>query len=405
MKRIIKIVLNILLIIIVLVIVFLLLKKDSSNKGLSIDNYNIIHETKFGGVYIKITIDDFNKLGFKFGDSVDIIFSNGYKLLDQPYYNGYYVDMGESLLIGYPGYDYIKVAVNYGDDLWVTADLKEDDTATIKLNEKTKYLKIQNARDIHYPEEQGDLSDIKFANFRNVKVGKIKDNILYRGASPIDNSHNRAPVADRLIKETGINYDIDLSDSDEDLVKHIHKDDFNSLYFMSLYTNKKVIALSMNMQFKEEGLLLTKEQKEDTSYNILLQMKELSFGEKLVKGLTAMSENDGPYYIHCVEGKDRTGYVLMVLEALTGSTYQEIIDDYMITYDNYYDINKDSDIDRYETIKEKNIDVMLHYIIGDNDNKVELSKINDYSEYAKKYLLALGMEEEKINKLINNLTV
>ena len=35
-----------------------------------------------------MTIDDFNNYGFKFGDSVDVKFSNGYELLDLPYYNG-----------------------------------------------------------------------------------------------------------------------------------------------------------------------------------------------------------------------------------------------------------------------------------------------------------------------------
>ena len=90
----------------------------------SISDYEVEHEPEFGGVYIKITIDDFNKLGFTYGDSVDVEFSNGYKLEDIPYYNGYYVDAGEPLLIAYPGYPYIKAAVNYGEDLWDEAELK-----------------------------------------------------------------------------------------------------------------------------------------------------------------------------------------------------------------------------------------------------------------------------------------
>ena len=39
-----------------------------------------------------ISIDDFNKLGFEYGDSVNVSFTNGYELTDIPYYNGYYVD-------------------------------------------------------------------------------------------------------------------------------------------------------------------------------------------------------------------------------------------------------------------------------------------------------------------------
>ena len=72
--------------------------------------YCLTHETKFGGVYFDITIEDFNALGFAFGDSVDVAFSNGKTLNDLPYYNGYYVDMGEPLLVGYPGYPYLIVS-------------------------------------------------------------------------------------------------------------------------------------------------------------------------------------------------------------------------------------------------------------------------------------------------------
>ena len=355
--------------------------KIKNDKILSIKDYAVIHETKFGGVYVKMTIEDFDNLGFKYGDSVNVEFSNGYKLLDIPYYNGYYVDIDEPLLVGYPGYDYIKVAVNYGDDLWITAGLNKDDKATITLNESGKYIKIQNARNIKYTDTQGDIPNVVFANFRNVKVGNIKENILYRSASPSDNSHNRAPVVDKLIQEVGINYIVNLSDSDEDLVKHIKKDDFNSPYFLTLYNNKKVVALSMDMIFKKDD-----------------------FKEKLVLGLTSMANNEGPYLVHCVEGKDRTGYVIMILESLMNASYEEMVDDYMLTYKNYYDITEESDKEKYDVIKEKNIDLFLHYIIKDTDNKKDLSKIDDYSKYTKDYLLTIGMKEEDINKLIEELS-
>ena len=42
----------------------------------------ILHELEFGGVYVDITIDDFNALGFAYGDSVTVSFSNGYELQD-----------------------------------------------------------------------------------------------------------------------------------------------------------------------------------------------------------------------------------------------------------------------------------------------------------------------------------
>ena len=365
-------------------LIYLYIKENIGNNNKNIylvGNYPVIHETKFGGIYIKITIADFNDLGYEFGDSVDIKFSNGYELLDLPYYNGFYVDINEPLLIGYPGYDYIKVAINYGEDLYIKANLTENDMATISLKEKAKYIKIQKAMDISYEIEQGNTPDAVFANFRNVKVGNIKENILYRSASPSDNAYNRAPVVDKLIKEAGINHIIDLSNKDEDLKNLVNKNDFNSPYFLTLYNANKVTALGMKMQFKKQD-----------------------FKEKLVKGLTAIDDNSGPYLVHCVEGKDRTGYVMMLIEALLGASYQEIIDDYMETYKNYYGITKETDIDRYETLKEKNIDLMLNYINDDKNNEKDMSKIDDYSTLAKKYLLSIGMTEENINKIIKQLS-
>ena len=77
------------------------LGEESTPSPLS--NCAILHEPEFGGVYITATIDEFNALGYNYGDSVDIQFSNGYTLKDQPYYNGYYTHNGVSLLGADPG--------------------------------------------------------------------------------------------------------------------------------------------------------------------------------------------------------------------------------------------------------------------------------------------------------------
>ena len=381
--------------------------KKEEDKKIILENYNVSQDTKFGGIYINISIDDFNKLGFKYGDSVNVKFSNGYELKDIPYYNGYYVEIGELQMVGYPGYPYIKVCRNYGDDLWVEGNIDDKVTATVTLNEAKKYLDIQESSDIKYTDTQGSIPDYIFANFRSVKVGKMKENILYRSASPIDNSHNRAAVTDKLMKEAKVNYEVDLSDSDEELIEHMNKDDFNSPYFKTLYDKGNVIALNMNMQIKDNPTLQgSKILRNEISSNlsVKLQMKELTFGEKLVKGLVAMANNDGPYLVHCVEGKDRTGYVIMVLSALSGATYEEMVDDYMITYDNYYNINKQNESSKYNTIKKRNIDMFLRYISDNEDNlDVDLTNIN-YEEAITKYLTRLGMQETDINTLKIKLT-
>ncbi len=356
----------------ILIIGSLIILKNK--KEIVLEEYEIFHDEKFGGVYVRISIDDFNNLGFNYGDSVDVSFSNGKELLDIPYYNGYYVDYYQPLVISYPGTEFVKIGLNYGDDLWFKYNLYDGYKVTIKLNESKKYLKIQKARDIHYSNIQGNQTDEEFANFRSVKVNNIKPNILYRSASPINNYFNRSAVADRLAKEVNIKYVVNLSDNEEEINDFIKSDDFNSPYYLSLYNNKKVILLSMNVIFNDKD-----------------------FTNKLVWGLTSMSKNDGPYLVHCVEGKDRTGFAIMVLEALIGSTYDEIIDDYMETYKNYYSITKESDIERYNAIKEINIDNMLR-LITSSDSSVDLTKI-DYETKTKEYLLSIGMEEQDIDNL------
>ncbi len=369
-------------------------KEEQVQPEPKIENCAIIHETEFGGVYIKSTIDDFNKLGFVYGDSVNVEFSNGFKLEDVPYYNGYYVDAGQPLLIAYPGYDYIKAAVNYGDDLWETAGLQqkndqklnlwmqskleEHDTASVYLNERGKYADIQATRDIHYYDERERYTtDEEFANFRSIHMGRIAENRLYRSASPCDNQHNRAPYVDRLIEQAGVNGIMNLSDSHLKIRGYMEKDGFDSPYFLSLYQNDQVIPLALNMNYLSEEFAVTAAQ-----------------------GLKELAKLEPPYLIHCTEGKDRTGFICMLVEALAGADYQQIADDYMVTYDNYYGITADSEPDKYQTILEKNLDAMIRSIVG--DESIDITN-TDLSVYAKNYLLKAGMSEEEITAFLNRI--
>lgn len=348
-------------------------------------NSEIEHEMEFGGVYVKISIDDFNNLGFRYGDSVNVEFDNGQSLIDIPYYNGYYVDALEPLLIAYPGYDYIKVGINYGSDLWddfnlkldpdtktlwQRAELEEHNKATITLNEAGKYRDIQEASDIHYYDERERYeSDEEFANFRSMNVGQLKDNIIYRSASPCDNQHQRAPYVDRLIKEAGIRTILDLADNYNKIEKYIAEEGFASDHFSALYDDNQVIAIALNMNYLSDD-----------------------FGMKIVQGFNEMALREGPYLIHCTEGKDRTGFVAMLIEAMAGASYEEIRDDYMLTYDNYYKINETKDKAKYDTILQKNLDAMIRSMV--NDESVDF-KNTDLSVYAKNYLLRMGMTEEE----------
>ena len=348
-------------------------------KGLVLKDCGILHETEFGGVYITKTIEEFNALGFVYGDSIDIHFSNGHSLEDIPYYNGFYTKNGEPLLVAYPGYPYVRAGFNNGGDLYDVAGLTENATATVVLREKGKYREIQEARDISYPDEWSAFGDdVVFANFRNVTVGNIAPGVLYRSASPSDNQHMRAPYADKLAKEAGVRYIINLAETEGKLRDDIEKEDFNSPHFLSLYEDGKVDPIAMNTNFSSEENHM-----------------------KLMRALLDIADNEGPYLVHCTEGKDRTGFVILVLEALCGATYQEIVDDYMITYANYYGITLTADPEKYNVIVSEVLDPMIYLLAEDEDIDLESA---DLSAYAVSFLRTHGMKIDEIERVRAHLT-
>ncbi len=341
--------------------------------------FPVSHEEEFGGVYIQIAIKDFNALGFDCGDSVDLVFSNGFALEDLPYYSGFYVEPGQPLLIAYPGYPYIKAAVNYGNDLWDTAGLLPGSTASVYLREKGKYLDIQEALDLHYFDERERYdSDEMFANFRAVEAGGLKHGVLLRSASPCDNQHRRAGYVDDLIEAAGVNCIVDLADNDAKIQRYIAADDFSSPYFLGLYEFGNVILLGLSMNYNSP-----------------------QFQASLARGFSQMAGFSGPYLVHCTEGKDRTGFACMVLEALAGATYDEIAEDYMLTYANYYRVTKDSDPGKYAVIRDANIRPMVLSMIGDENADPETA---DLAAAASAYLKNCGMREAEIDALYHHLT-
>ena len=340
----------------------------------------ILHEEEFGGVYIVCTIEEFNAKGFQYGDSVKVSFSNGYVLEDLPYYNGYYTVTGEPLLVAYPGYPYIKAAINNGDDPFSVAGLQESDTAKITLQEKGKYAAIQDARDIHYTDVRADYSsDAVFANFRSVEAGSLRPGVLCRSASPCDDQHNRAAYVDALMSQAGVAFILNLSDTEQKIQGYLADPGFASPCFLSLYESGKVEPIALNMNYGSQ-----------------------EFKAKVAGGLAVMAENEGPYLVHCTEGKDRTGFVCMLLEALCGADYEELVRDYMITYDNYYGVTREKEKSRYDVIVDSVLDPMIRSLSGDAEADVGAM---DLAGSAEKYLLEGGMSREQIQLLKDKLTL
>ena len=311
-----------------------------------------------------MSIEDFSELGFSFGDSVDLDFVTGTNkatFTDIGYFSGYYVPAGQMLVVGYKGYANIKFCINYGTDIYVECGFGTNTLCTIRINEAGKYKEIENTLSISYSDDRTEYtSDEQFANFRAIDVKCVKTNLLYRGASPVDNSRGRAAIVDSLLATNGISYDIDLSDKEEAVSAGGRKYVIGET-FKGLWDKGSVSFLGMSASYKSD-----------------------EFSAKMRKLCLDMLAKEGPYYIHCLEGKDRTGFVCMVLENLCGASYDDMIDDYFITYLNYYGIERGCE--KYEVLKSLNIDEMLKFVDG-------------FDGGVNGYLLHCGVSQNQIDAL------
>lgn len=344
------------------------------NGKISTGAAGVVKDEEFGNVYIDKTIDEFNALGFAFGDSVDIEFDNGKSFKDVPYYSGYYVPVGEMLVCGYPGYPHPVIAENYGAGTWEGFGVNEGTKVTITLNEKAKYLAVQELFALSYSDERKDFkSDIVFANFREVKGGSIREGMFYRSASPCDDQHKRAACTNALAEQAGIRFVLNLSDNETKYAGYVETEGFASLYYDSLYREGNVLLLAMNANYRSDA-----------------------FAKTVSEAFLEMTKHEGPVLIHCVEGKDRTGFVCTLLLALSGASAQEIIDDYMITYDNYYGITKENNPDKYEAILGNVYDFL--YCLCNAEKGADIGSL-DLKAGALSYLVRGGLTAEQIGSI------
>jgi hypothetical protein len=199
-------------------------------------------------------------------------------------------------------------------------------------------------------EDRNDFSgDAVFANFREIKMGSIRPGLLYRSRHPAL-PDSRSPYAAKLAQDAGIAAIVDLADTPEELA-HLARSVPWYEYF--LY-RKSVIALGMGYDFYDSV-----------------------FNAKLKKGLLFILEKQGPFLIHCNEGRDRTGFAALLLEALMGATAEEIIKDYMQTFINYYNFVPGEE--RYRIISRIAINHLDHISGGKG--------VPDIQKGAEKYLV------------------
>lgn len=340
---------------------------SSANKAKPVQA-SVIKIEKYGHAVLDITTANFIAAGYDLGDIVCVSF--GAYEYTMPFYDGYYSNPKNLMLRGSSLEDYIAVCINYGD-FSSEKNINVGDTARITMSKKAGMRDIQELYSLQYSNNPNDYSDTEtFANFRAITVGSIKNGKLYRIASPINNQNGRAPFASNFIDSVGIKSVLNLADSNEDVEKYLANIDGYLAYYRNLYEKGNVIAVDLSGNFYSE-----------------------EFASSIAEGLTFLAKKEPPYCIHCTEGKDRTGYVAMLLEALMGATLDEIINDYMLSFYNYYGIDKEREPQRYQAVLDVNLMEMLRHVTGDSIEK--LGQI-DLEVAATSYLIAAGMTQENI---------
>ena len=352
---------------------------------------NNIWTTKYGNLYCDLKVEKFFDMGFGLGDLVKVKFLN--KELTLPVVPTYsYVDSGKPAIIagltdiGAPT-GYISYAINMGSftEVYGIANKKTDDAGnwwfeacegvtfpieiTFEMAEDDGYMAQYILHDLsrtNAREDYAALTDNQFANFRNIGLGELGRGTLYRSSSPVNPEIGRNDYADTAIEAAGIKTIVNLADNKDEALSY---PEFSETY----YSGQKVIYLGLGVDFQADD-----------------------FQAGLADGLRFMVENEGPYLVHCTEGKDRAGFVSALLSCLMGAGYDEVVADYMITYDNYYGVKPGTD--KYYAIAESNIIKSLKQAFG-----VEELQAANLAAEAEEYLTSIGLTSGEIAKLKGNL--
>ncbi len=348
--------------------------QQDSNQNTPKVTGTVSQDSKYGNVKTSFTPADFESAGFALGDTCDVTFGNGYTLTDIPYFNGYYVRTENPLVVDYPGETCIMVA-KCNSPLWSASGLEDGMSVTITRNSAGKMLATQEALGQEYSNNRDDYkTDEQFSNFRALTGGNLKDNFLFRGASPVDNSLGRASITNNLLKNQGIATVIDLADSDSEIQKYFTSEGFSSDYARSLYDSGHVVTLAMSSSYKTD-----------------------KYHQSVGEGMRFLLEKGGSAYIHCKEGKDRTGFVCFLVEALAGAGYDEMCADYMKTYDNYFGITKEGTPEKHDAVVSVYFNAFAEYLL-DVPEGSDLST-GDYVQGARKYLANCGLSDQEIDQL------
>ncbi len=292
--------------------------KENGEKQVSISGH-VAQINGYGQVIPDFTPADMAAAGFDYADLMDIKIGDDVTLHNVPYVSSF----NEVAILGPSYVDYNAKGDDFGfamlnGDFHYYIGGEVGQTVTMTLAGKGGYKETYELmKSVYATDRAPGEGAAEYANFRMVTTAGIAPGVLYRSSNPINCVKNagRYRVADSLAAAVGINTEIDLADTPQDVEKYIAGEGYESTYCPRLYRDGRTIACGMMANsFCDD------------------------FKQRLGQAAKFMLAGEPPYLIHCNEGKDRCGFVTMVLEALCGADIEEIRRDYMVTMLNFYKI-------------------------------------------------------------------
>ena len=278
----------------------------------------IVDVNSYGQPIPSFTPADMARAGFDYADLMEVTIGD-LTLKNVPYVSSF----NEVAILGPSYVDYNARGDDYGfamlnGDFHYYIGGKVGDKVTMKVTAKGGYKETYELMKSVYPiERRANETAEQYANFRMVTTTAIAPGVLYRSSNPLNCANNpgRYAVVDSLARAIGINTEIDLADTPEKVQRYMATAGYASTYCPQLFKEGRTIACGMMANsFCDD------------------------FKQRLGKAMKFIIDNQPPYLIHCNEGKDRCGFVTMLLEALTGASVEELRRDYMVTMLNFYQI-------------------------------------------------------------------
>ena len=308
------------------------------------DKLTIESIAKHGNITLNSTVEKFQKLGYACGDIINVEI-NG-QTYEMPVGDSFSdVEEGEMLCRFDYDDDEITLAINQGDMAtsialaeiekieedpgyqWTYAEgVKEPVKVYISMKEKEGYLKQYKIRSLHRSNERSDypdLSDEDFANFRAVSTRFMNDKLIYRSSSPIDDDLGRNEYAAAAMEKVGIKYVVNLHNDKTEMEGY-------ETFADSYYSTCEILNVYCDYDYTGEV-----------------------FRSAVVETMNFILNADGPVLIHCKEGRDRAAIVSALIEGLLGGSYEDLRQDFIKTYENYYGITPEDEI--YELILKENL--------------------------------------------------